>query len=108
MAVRHTDNGGAYNRIDIDKGGWFSLPLQSDSATALSRLYGYIVLPEQSVREKVYIDSLMLIRKHYNDRILDVDKMIFSYEPNFFNLVTRFATAFLDSPLTTDCSGIYT
>ena len=42
MAVRHTDNGVAYNRSDIDKGGWFSLPLQSDSATALSRLYGAI------------------------------------------------------------------
>lgn len=80
MAVRHTDNGVAYNRIDIDKGGWFSLPLQSDSVTALSRLYGYIVLPEQSVREKVYIDSLMLIRKHYNDRIPDVDNQVYMPE----------------------------
>lgn len=93
MAVRHTDNGVAYNRSDIDKGGWFSLPLQSDSATALSRLYGYIVLPEQSVREKVYIDSLMLIRKHYNDRIPDVDNQVYMPEQSVVSGESKKAVA---------------
>ena len=87
MAVRHTDNGVAYNRSDIDKGGWFSLPLQSDSATALSRLYGYIVLPEQSVREKVYIDSLMLIR------IPDVDNQVYMPEQSVVSGESKKAVA---------------
>ena len=93
LAFDGTDNGVAYNRIDIDKGGWFSLPLQSDSATALSRLYGYIVLPEQSVREKVYIDSLMLIRKHYNDRILDVNNQVYMPEQSVVSGESKKAVA---------------
>ncbi len=73
LAVRHTNHDVVYNQLDIDKEGWYSLPLQTDSATALSRLYGYMVLPMQPVQGTVYVDSLTLIRRHYNDRIPTVD-----------------------------------
>ncbi len=73
LAARHTNHDVVYNQLDIDKEGWYSLPLQTDSATALSRLYGYMVLPMQPVQGTVYVDSLMLIRRHYNDRIPTVD-----------------------------------
>lgn len=74
MAVRHANNDIVYNRVDVDKEGWCVLPLQADSAAAISRVYGYVLLPMQSVQEKMYIDSLTLIRRHYNDRIPVVDK----------------------------------
>lgn len=73
LAARHTNHDVVYNQLDIDKEGWYSLPLQTDSATALSRLYGYMVLPMQPVQGTLYVDSLMLIRRHYNDRIPTVD-----------------------------------
>lgn len=73
LAARHTNHDVVYNQLDIDKEGWYSLPLQTDSATALSRLYGYMVLPMQPVQGTVYVDSLTLIRRHYNDRIPTVD-----------------------------------
>ena len=55
--------------------------------------YGYIVLPEQSVREKVYIDSLMLIRKHYNDRILDVNNQVYMPEQSVVSGESKKAVA---------------
>ena len=61
--------------------------------TAVARLYGYIVLPEQSVREKVYIDSLMLIRKHYNDRILDVNNQVYMPEQSVVSGESKQAVA---------------
>lgn len=73
LAARHTNHDVVYNQLDIDKEGWYSLPLQTDSATALSRLYGYMVLPMQPVQGTLYVDSLTLIRRHYNDRIPTVD-----------------------------------
>ena len=69
MAVRHTNNDIAYNWVDVDKEGWCVLPVQADSTTSISRVYGYIVLPMQAVQERMYVDSLSLIRRHYNDRI---------------------------------------
>lgn len=69
MAIRHRDNEVVYNQTDVDKEGWCTLPLQSDSASSLSRLYGYIVLPRQAVPSTMYVDSLSLVRRHYNDRI---------------------------------------
>ena len=73
LAARHTNHDVVYNQLDIDKEGWYSLPLQTDSATSLSRLYGYMVLPMQPVQGTLYVDSLTLIRRHYNDRIPTVD-----------------------------------
>lgn len=69
MAIRHRNNDVVYNQTNVDKEGWCTLPLQSDSASSLLRLYGYVVLPMQSVQTTVYIDSLSLIRRHYNDHI---------------------------------------
>lgn len=74
MAARHINHDVVYNQLDIDREGWYSLPLQTDSAMALSRIYGYIVLPVQPVPGKMYVDSLTLIRRHYNDRIPVVDR----------------------------------
>lgn len=73
MAVRHANNDLAYNWVDVEKEGWCTLPVQADSAKSISRVFGYIVLPMQLVPEKMYVDSLTLIRRHYNDRIPAVD-----------------------------------
>lgn len=69
MAIRHGNNDVAYNQVDVTREGWCTLPLQSDSASSILRLYGYVVLPVQPVQGQLYIDSLSLIRRHYNDRI---------------------------------------
>ena len=69
MAIRHNNNDVVYNQIDVDKEGWCMLPLQSDSVSPLLRLYGYVVLPMQSVPATMYVDSLSLVRRHYNNRI---------------------------------------
>lgn len=73
MAVRHANNDLAYNWVDVEKEGWCTLSVQADSAKSISRVFGYIVLPMQLVPEKMYVDSLTLIRRHYNDRIPVVD-----------------------------------
>lgn len=73
MAVRHANNDLAYNWVDVEKEGWCTLSVQADSAKSISRVFGYIVLPMQLVPEKMYVDSLTLIRRHYNDRIPAVD-----------------------------------
>lgn len=73
MAVRHVNNDLAYNWVDVEKEGWCTLSVQADSAKSISRVFGYIVLPMQLVPGKMYVDSLSLIRRHYNDRIPAVD-----------------------------------
>lgn len=73
LAARHINHDIVYNQLDIDREGWHSLPLQTDSAMALSRINGYIVLPMQPVSGTMYVDSLTLIRRHYNDRIPTVE-----------------------------------
>lgn len=73
MAVRHANNDLAYNWVDVEKEGWCTLSVQADSAKSISRVFGYIVLPMQLVPGKMYVDSLSLIRRHYNDRIPAVD-----------------------------------
>ena len=73
MPVRHANNDLAYNWVDVVKEGWCTLSVQADSAKSISRVFGYIVLPMQLVPEKMYVDSLTLIRRHYNDRIPAVD-----------------------------------
>ena len=74
LAARHINHDIVYNQLDIDREGWHSLPLQTDSAMALSRINGYIVLPMQTVPGTMYVDSLTLIRRHYNDRIPAVEQ----------------------------------
>lgn len=74
LAARHINHDIVYNQLDIDREGWYSLPLQTDSAMALSRINGYIVLPMQPVPGTMYVDSLTLIRRHYNDRIPAVER----------------------------------
>lgn len=74
LAARHINHDIVYNQLDIDREGWHSLPLQTDSAMALSRINGYIVLPMQTVPGTMYVDSLTLIRRHYNDRIPAVER----------------------------------
>ena len=74
LAARHINHDIVYNQLDIDREGWYSLPLQTDSAMALSRINGYIVLPMQPVSGTMYVDSLTLIRRHYNDRIPVVEQ----------------------------------
>lgn len=74
LAARHINHDIVYNQLDIDREGWHSLPLQTDSAMALSRINGYIVLPMQPVPGTMYVDSLTLIRRHYNDRIPVVER----------------------------------
>ena len=74
LAARHINHDIVYNQLDIDREGWYSLPLQTDSAMALSRINGYIVLPMQTVPGTMYVDSLTLIRRHYNDRIPVVEQ----------------------------------
>ncbi len=74
LAARHINHDIVYNQLDIDREGWYSLPLQTDSAMALSRINGYIVLPMQPVPGTMYVDSLTLIRRHYNDRIPVVEQ----------------------------------
>lgn len=74
LAARHINHDIVYNQLDIDREGWHSLPLQTDSAIALSRINGYIVLPMQTVPGTMYVDSLTLIRRHYNDRIPAVER----------------------------------
>ena len=74
LAARHINHDIVYNQLDIDREGWYSLPLQTDSAMALSRINGYIVLPMQPVPGTMYVDSLTLIRRHYNDRIPVVER----------------------------------
>ena len=74
LAARHINPDIVYNQLDIDREGWHSLPLQTDSAMALSRINGYIVLPMQTVPGTMYVDSLTLIRRHYNDRIPAVER----------------------------------
>ena len=74
LAGRHINHDIVYNQLDIDREGWHSLPLQTDSAMALSRINGYIVLPMQTVPGTMYVDSLTLIRRHYNDRIPAVER----------------------------------
>lgn len=74
LAARHINHDIVYNQLDIDREGWHSLPLQTDSAMALSRINGYIVLPMQPVPGTMYVDSLTLIRRHYNDRIPAVER----------------------------------
>lgn len=74
LAARHINHDIVYNQLDIDREGWHSLPLQTDSAMALSRINGYIVLPMQTVPGTMYVDSLTLIRRHYNDRIPVVEQ----------------------------------
>lgn len=74
LAARHINHDIVYNQLDIDREGWHSLPLQTDSAMALSRINGYIVLPMQPVSGTMYVDSLTLIRRHYNDRIPAVER----------------------------------
>lgn len=72
MAIRHSNNDVVYNQADVTREGWCTLPLQSDSVSSLLRLYGYVVLPVQPVQGKLYIDSISLVRRHYNDRIPQV------------------------------------
>ena len=74
LAARHINHDIVYNQLDIDREGWHSLPLQTDSAIALSRINGYIVIPMQTVPGTMYVDSLTLIRRHYNDRIPAVER----------------------------------
>ena len=74
LAARLINHDIVYNQLDIDREGWHSLPLQTDSAMALSRINGYIVLPMQTVPGTMYVDSLTLIRRHYNDRIPAVER----------------------------------
>lgn len=74
LVARHINHDIVYNQLDIDREGWHSLPLQTDSAMALSRINGYIVLPMQPVSGTMYVDSLTLIRRHYNDRIPAVER----------------------------------
>ena len=69
MAIRHSNNDIVYNQVDVDREGWCTLPLQSDSVASLQRLFGYVVLPVQPVPSTMYVDSLSLIRLHYNNRI---------------------------------------
>lgn len=69
MAIRHSNNDIVYNQVDVDREGWCTLPLQSDSVASLQRLFGYVVLPVQPVPSAMYVDSLSLIRRHYNNRI---------------------------------------
>lgn len=72
MAIRHSNNDVVYNQVDVTREGWCTLPLQSDSVSSLLRLYGYVVLPVQPVQGKLYIDSISLVRRHYNDRFPQV------------------------------------
>ena len=74
---------------------------------SLKRQYIINFIVESEI-ENVFIEQRPPITQLMRKESFLHNPMIFSYEPNFFNLVTRFATAFLDSPLTTDCSGIYT
>ncbi len=76
MAAIHTNNDMITNQLDISKEGWYSLPLQTDSAYALKQLQGYILLPMQAIHERMYVDSLTLVRRHYNEFIPEVKEQI--------------------------------
>ncbi len=67
IAARHHNQDIVFNQTKISKEGWYSIPLQTDSAKNLRDLYGYIVLPMQAVQEKMYVDSVMLVRRHYKE-----------------------------------------
>lgn len=73
---------------------------------SLKRQYIINFIVESEI-ENVFIEQRPPITQLMRKESFLHNPMIFSYEPNFFNLVTRFATAFLDSPLTTDCSHIH-
>ncbi len=72
MTATHFDNSMVSNQLDISKEGWYSLPLQTDSAKTLNHLKGYILLPMQAIHQRMYIDSIALVRRHYNENIPEV------------------------------------
>ncbi len=69
MVATHLDKSMVFNQLDITEEGWYSLPLQTDSAHNLRHLQGYILLPMQAIHERMYIDSIALVRRHYNEDI---------------------------------------
>ncbi len=64
LAVRHNRHVIHYNYADVSGNGWNSLSVQSDSASNINEVYGYIAMPPRSDRHIMYIDSIELIRIH--------------------------------------------
>ncbi len=87
ITATHTNNDIITNQLDISKEGWYLLPLQTDSAYMLKQLQGYILLPMQAIHERMYIDSLALVRRHYNESVPEVKEqkyMAREFEKNPF------------------------
>ena len=64
MAIRHSEQNIHYNFDDVKSDGWNTLCVQSDSASNLNELYGYIAMPPRQDRHIMYIDSIELMRIH--------------------------------------------
>ncbi len=64
LAVRHNQQNIHYNHAEIRSDGWTTLKIQSDSATRMENIYGYILLPRRPDKHVMYVDSIRLLRIH--------------------------------------------
>lgn len=64
LAVRHNMQNIHYNHAEIRNDGWTTLKIQSDSATRMENIYGYMLLPRRPDNHVMYIDSIRLLRIH--------------------------------------------
>lgn len=79
IAIRHNRQKIHYNFADVSNDGWNTLTIQSDTASNLSELYGYIAMSPRKDHHIMYIDSIELVRIHdntgkvkYDYKVLDV------------------------------------
>ena len=64
LAIRHDKQNIYYNYAEIERDGWTTLKLQSDSATRMENIYGYVLLPRRPDNHIMYVDSIRLLRIH--------------------------------------------
>lgn len=75
LAVSHENKDVAYVKAGVMKNGWFELAVQSDSALAVERVYGYVSFPPEWEDSHIYADSISLMRLRYKDVMPELDAM---------------------------------
>lgn len=78
LAVRHKQHTIHYNYSQVEKEGWNTLDVQSDSTAHISEVYGYIAMSPRYDRHIMYIDSIELMRIHNKAGMTRLDYNIMS------------------------------
>ena len=69
LAATMTDREVIYNTAEIEHDGWISLFLQPELARPIRNVYGYIAMPSEIGWERMYVDSISLIRMHHTGQM---------------------------------------